>query len=223
LASLPRADQQGIVPQLEPVSLDFKQVLYQPSDIVRHVYFPATGIVSRLVVLRGGSIEVSTIGNEGMVGLPVFLGEDRTAARFLVQVPGEAYRLSAGGLREEARRSAALHKLLSRYTAAALTQTAQAAACNGAHSVKQRCCRWLLTTHDRVQARDFPLTQEFFAEMLGVRRATVAEVARALQRAGLIRYRRGQIAILNREGLEKAACECYGVIKSAVESVFAGA
>jgi CRP-like cAMP-binding protein len=222
LAALPRADFQRLDGQLEPVSLSFKQILYEPGSPIADVYFLSSGMVSMITPMRNGmSIEVATIGSEGMVGLPASLGTKVARARYLVQIPGEALRLSSDVVRQEAARQGALHRLLNLYTSAFLTQEAQIVACNGLHTVKQRCCRWLLVTHDRVRASEFPLTQEFFAQMLGVRRASVAEVARMLQRTGLIRYRRGQLTILDRDGLEKAACECYGVIKGAFSQILA--
>jgi CRP-like cAMP-binding protein len=221
-AQLPRADFQRLTTHLEPASLSSKQILYEPGDALAHVYFLRSGMVSMITPMRNGmSIEVATIGSEGMVGLPAFLGADAVRARYLVQIPGEALRLRTDILRQEAARQGAFHRLLNLYTNAFLIQEAQTVACNGLHTVKQRCGRWLLLTHDRVRANEFPLTQEFFAQMLGVRRASVAEVARMLQRTGLIRYRRGQVTVLNRDGLEKAACECYSVIKTAFGQVLA--
>jgi CRP-like cAMP-binding protein len=222
LAELPRADYQRLASHLEPVSLSLKQILHEPGAAIADVYFLRSGMVSMVMPMRDGmSIEVGTIGLEGMVGLPAFLGAGAARARYLVQIPGDALRLRSDVLRQEAARQGAFHRLLQLYTHAFMTQEAQIVACNGLHAVKQRCCRWLLLTHDRVRSDEFPLTQEFFAQMLGVRRASVAEVARMLQRTGLIRYRRGQVTILDRDGLQKAACECYGVIKSAFGHVLA--
>lgn len=216
LAALPRADYQRLAAELEPVSLAFKQILYERGAPIPQVYFPQTAMVSLITPMRNGmSIEVGTIGLEGMAGLPAFLEANEAPARFLIQISGEALRLNSDVLRAEIGRGGALYSLLARYTNAFLTMEAQGVACNGLHTVKQRCCRWLLMTHDRIRSDEFPLTQELFAQMLGVRRASVAEVARMLQRTGLIRYRRGLITILDRGGLEKAACECYGVINAA--------
>jgi len=166
-------------------------------------------------------VEHSTIGREGAVGILAFLGRGNTFHRAVVQLPGPAWRLDVNDLRRLGPQGSPLHDLLCRYTVAFVRHLAQSAACNAIHSIRQRCCRWLLTTHDRVRSDEFPLTQELFAQMLGVRRASVAEVARLLQRTGLIRYRRGLIAILDRSGLEKAACECYGIIKAAFGRVAA--
>ncbi len=214
LAHVPRAEFQRLQAQLEPVSLEFRAPLYEPGDAIRHVYFPLSGVISMLAVMADGQgIELAALGCEGLVGLPALLGAFITPFRFLVQVPGEALRLDARVLQAESQRAGPLHQVLYRYANAFLMQLAQAAACNGLHTVKQRCCRWLLMTHDRVRADAFPLTQDFLARMLGVRRASVADVARMLQRDGLIQYHRGMLTILDRAGLEKAACECYQLIQ----------
>jgi CRP-like cAMP-binding protein len=157
------------------------------------------------------------VGKEGMLGLPVFLGTDRSSGQSFSQVPGESLRMEVAAFRQAMTRSRALVDLLHRYTQALFTQVSQSAACNSLHSIDERCCRWLLMTHNRVETDEFVLTQEFLAIMLGVRRASVAKVAGKLQAAGLIRYRRGQLRILDRQGLEAAACECYGVIRAEYE------
>jgi CRP-like cAMP-binding protein len=214
LAALPSAYHERLAPKLEPVRLGFKQPLYEPHVPIEHVYFPTNGIVSLLTVLEdGGPIEVGTVGNEGMAGLPVFLGADAIPGRALCQIPGEALRLEARVLKDEVRRDGPLLSLLHRYTLALFTQVAQTAACNRTHSVEERCARWLLMTQDRVGTDRFPLTQEFMAQMLGVRRATVNVAAGMLQKAGFITYTRGRITVLDRPGLESASCECYAVIK----------
>ncbi|MBL8798205.1 MAG: Crp/Fnr family transcriptional regulator [Planctomycetia bacterium] len=224
LAQLPRAEYQRLQPQLEPVALAHRSVLYEPGDAVRHVYFPRSGAVSMLADLtEGQSIELTSLGREGMVGLRAFLGETITPFRFLVQAPGEALRLEAEFLQVESQRQGPLHQLLCRYTSAFLMQLAQLAACNGLHTVKQRCCRWLLLMQDRIRADAFPLTQDFWARMLGVRRASVADVARALQRDGLIRYRRGVVTILHRAGLERSSCECYRLVRREYSQQFGDA
>ncbi|HEU4561941.1 MAG TPA: Crp/Fnr family transcriptional regulator [Longimicrobium sp.] len=162
----------------------------------------------------GSAVETATIGNEGLVGVPVFLGAMQMAGQAFAQVPGEAYRLPAGALREEVRRGSALATLLGRYTQALFTLVAQSSACNRKHAVEQRCARWLLMTHDRVPGDTFELTQHFLSQMLGVRRATVNEAAAALQERGLIDYTRGRITIIDRAGLEAAACACYAIIRN---------
>jgi CRP-like cAMP-binding protein len=166
---------------------------------------------------NGKAAEVGVVGKEGMLGLPVFLGTDRSSGQSFSQVPGESLRLGADAFRAAIQRSRALVDLLHRYTQALFTQVSQSAACNSLHSIEERCCRWLLMTHDRVETDEFVLTQEFLAIMLGVRRASVAEVAGKLQQAGLIHYRRGQMRILDRQGLEATACECYSVIRAEYE------
>lgn len=166
------------------------------------------------VMKSGKAVEVATIGNEGMVGLPLFLGVDRTAGRAFTQVPGDSLRIRADHFQKEVRRQGAFSRMLQLYTQALLVQISQSMACNGIHLIYQRTARWLLMTHDRVASNRFPLSQEFLGQMLGVRRAGVSEVASRLQKAGLIRYTRGSIEILDRPGLEAAACECYGVIEA---------
>jgi CRP-like cAMP-binding protein len=214
LAALPREEYERLLPQLEIVSLTFNDSIYQPGEPIPHVYFPLSGVLSLLTILANGTaIEVATIGNEGMVGLPVFLGAVTTPGSAIAQVPGEAMRMKAEEFREEISRGSPLHALLHRYTQAMFHLIAQTAACNRVHSITERCSRWLLMTHDRVGSNQFVLTQEFLAQMLGVHRPRVNAVARALQGAGLIRYSRGRITILDREGLEAASCECFQVIK----------
>jgi CRP-like cAMP-binding protein len=201
---------------LETVSLDFKQVLYAPSEPIEHVYFPDNGVVVSLVLIISGSIaaEVGMVGNEGMAGLSVFLGAETTPFRTIVQVPGDAMRMKADVFKASVNQGDALHGLLMRYTHALLIQVSQSVACKSHHSIEQRCCRWLLMNHDRVGCDQFPITHEFLSQMMGVRRAGVTEVAGVLQKAGLIRYSRGQMTILNRLGLEEACCECYRSVKA---------
>ena len=224
LAQLPRAEFQRLQAHLEPVSLQFRAPLCEPGETIRHVHFPRSGVVSMLATMADGQgIELATVGCEGLVGLQAFLGAFIAPFRCLVQVPGEALRLDARVLQAESQRAGPLHQVLCRYANAYLIQLAQAAACNGLHTVKQRCCRWLLMTHDRVRADAFPLTQDFLAQMLGVRRASVADVARMLQRDGLIQYHRGTLTILDRAGLEKASCECYRCVRREFSRLFGDA
>lgn len=214
LANLPSSDHRALLAHLEPMRLDHKQVLYGPGDPVTHVIFPRSGMISLLAVMRDRSeIEVATVGREGLVGLRALWGDPTTPQQIVVQVPGEALRVEASILQAELSRRPSLRDALGRYTLVFLTQIAQSVACNGLHSVKERCCRWLLLTRDRVDNDQFPLTQDFLAKMLGVRRAGVADAARQLQKAGLIEYTRGTITIRNRKGLEAAACECYRVVR----------
>lgn len=220
VAALPDAARVAFVDQLEPVRLVLRESIYQPGRPIEHVYFPTHGVISLVTELEedGIVVETATIGPEGMVGLPIFLGEEATSGRALVQVPGEAMRIEAKAFRDCLERTAALRRLISRYTLTMINLLAQNGACNGVHRVEERCARWLLMAHDRVH-RDptFHLTQDFLAQMLGVRRPTVTIAAGILQKAGLIRYQRGSVTILDRDGLEGASCECYRVIRDAFE------
>jgi CRP-like cAMP-binding protein len=217
LAALPKKDYERLRPRLEPVSLAAKQVVYEADRPIPHVYFPRNCVISMVLHVEGGAVEVGTVGHEGMAGLPVFLGTDSFPSLALCQVPGEAVRVRAKALKEAVRESESLHDLLHRYAHYMLVQSAQSAACNRLHSAEERLCRWLLMMHDRVGADRFPLTQEFMAQMLGVRRPTVSLIASTLQKAGLIQYSRGKMLILDRPGLESAACECYAVTRKELE------
>ena len=215
LAALPPGDYRRIASKLEPAPFGRRQPLHQPDKPISHIYFPRTGVAS--VVARmseGGAIEVATIGNEGVVGLSAYLGNGRSSMEVFVQIPGEAVRMSSDAFRQELRTGTALRDVVRRYAQALMTQIGQSAACNRAHPTVERCARWLLMTHDRVSGDEYSLTQEFLAEMLGVRRAGVTVAAGLLKRRQLITYRRGRIRILDRKGLEKAACECYALIRS---------
>jgi len=214
IAALPREEYKRLRPHLEAVSLSFKQHLYEPNEPIKYVYFPNSGVVSVISVMEdGGTVEVATVGNEGMVGIPVLLGTDRVLAETFVQVPGDGWRMKVDVFKRLITPGSPTHNLLLRYTQALMSQLSQSVACNRLHSVEERCCRWLLQTRDRVESDEFPITQEFLSQMLGVRRASVSEVAAILQKAGLICYHRGKMAILNRKGLEAGSCECYQVIK----------
>jgi CRP-like cAMP-binding protein len=214
LASLSREEYERLLPDLEAVSLPLKQILYQPNQPIDCVYFVNKGVVSLLNVMEdGGAIEVATLGNEAMVGIPVLLGTDRVPAETIVQVPGDALRMKVDVFKREVTPGSPLYTLLLCYTQALIDQISQSVACNRLHSVEERACRWLLQTQDRVDSDEFPMTHEFLSQMLGVRRASVSEVAATLQKAGLIRYSRGKITILDRQGLEGSSCECYQVVK----------
>ena len=214
LGLLAPRDYKRLLPHLEPVTLEYRKSLYQADKKIEFVYFIETGVGSLVNTMANGqAAEVGTIGNEGFVGLPLVLGDDRAPTSVYVQVPGEGLRMKASLFKEELARSATMQVVMLRYVHALFNQVAQSAACNHFHPLEQRCCRWLLMTRDRMQSDDFLLTQEFLAMMLGVQRAGVSIAAGGLQRAGLITYTRGNVAILDGPGLKKLSCECYGVSK----------
>lgn len=214
LGALPAADLARLSPCLERVPMPLGHVLYESGAQMRHVYFPSTSIVSLLYVMEdGASAEIAVVGNDGVIGVALFMGGETTPNRAVVQSAGHGYRLTGQMLKQEFNRSGELHHLLLRYTQALLTQMAQTAVCNRHHSLDQQLCRWLLLSLDRLPANELVMTQELIANMLGVRREGVTEAAGNLQRAGLIEYRRGHITVLDRLGLEARACECYLVVK----------
>jgi len=214
LAALEADDFARLEPHLEALQLAAGTVLYESGETVRHAYFPHGCVVSLLAVLEdGGSAEVALFGREGVLGYASSLVSREAFGRYVVQVPGPASRMPLGRLHEAAEASPRLRDLLQRYTEALLKQTFQSVACNAVHAVEARCCRWILSTQDRVGQADLPLTHEFLAEMLGVQRSTVSLVVRELQTAGLIRQGRGVISVSDRAGLEETACECYGAIR----------
>ncbi len=214
LAALPDAEWQRWKDQLEPVDLPLGKVLYESGSQMSHVYFPTTAIVSLLFVLENGaSAEIAVVGNEGLVGISLFMGGDTTPSRAVVQSAGHGYRLRASVVKQEFDRAGPVLHLLLRYTQALITQMAQTAVCNRHHSLDQQLCRWLLLSLDRLHGSELAMTQELIANMLGVRREGVTEAALKLQAAGLIRYSRGRIVVLNRADLETRACECYDVVK----------
>ena len=214
LASLPPHDLAPLWAALEYVRLEVGDCVFEPETPIRHVYFPETAVVSLVSEFRdGGTIEVGTAGCEGMAGLPVFLGEDRASVRAFIQVPGMALRMEAQHFARLASIPGPFHQMMLRYAMAFLTQVTQTAACNGAHLVEQRCARWLLMTHDRVEGDELHLTHEFLAAMLAVRRAGVTLAMRSLQDAKLVSYSRGRVTITDRDGLERASCECYCTVR----------
>ena len=214
LATLPKNEYQRLLPQLEHVALPFAEVLYEPGASIQHIYFPNDSIVSLLAeVAERAALEVGIVGNEGMVGISVFMGVKTARNRAVVQGAGSAIRMKAAALRKEASHVGSLHRLLHRYSQSLLTQVSQSAACNRFHRVNARLARWLLMTHDRLGADEFRVTQEFMSDRLGVRREGVTVAAGVLQRDQLISYSRGQVRILNRAGLEAVSCECYRIIK----------
>ena len=214
LAALPTAEFERLAAHLELVPMALGEVLYGPGGQMRHAYFPTTAIVSLHYVMESGaSAEATGVGNEGVVGISLFMGGDTTPSSAVVQIAGHAYRLEARFLKAEFDRAGLMQRLLLRYTQALITQMFQTAACNRHHSLEQQLCRWLLLTLDRMSSREFIVTQELVARMLGVRREGITEAAGKLQSAGFIRYRRGHIAVLDRSGLEALTCECYAVVR----------
>lgn len=219
LAALPTEDYNRLVAQMERVQLPFAEVLYEPDDVIQHVYFPNDSIVSLLSTVEDRStLEVGIIGNEGMVGISVLLGVETSPYRALVQGEGSAMKMKAAALHKEMSADGSLQRLLLRHTHALMTQIAQSAACNRFHVVEARLARWLLMMRDRIGTDEFRLTHEFLSDMLGVRREGVTNAATVLQRNELITYSRGQIKILNQAGLEAAACKCYRIIKAEYDS-----
>lgn len=223
LNALTRPEYERLSLHLEPVKLWPGDVLYHPEEPITHVYFPSRGTVSLVSVFEdGGSVEVGMVGNEGMFGVNVFLGSAGTPLEAVVQLPGEALRMRADVLCKEFRKAGQLQDLLLRYTQAFIAQIAQNAACNRAHHVDGRLAKWLLMCQDRAHSKELELTHEFIATMLGTRRAGITEGAGRLQEAGLIRYRRGQITITDRAGLEAKSCECYPVVKKEFDRLVGG-
>ncbi len=214
LAALPDAEWQRWLPQLEAVDMPLGQVLYESGSTLSHVYFPTTSIISMLYVLENGSsAEIAVVGHEGLVGISLFMGGESTPSRAVVQSAGKGFRLPALALKEEFNRGGPVLHLLLRYTQALITQMSQTAVCNRHHTLDQQLCRWLLLSLDRLEGSELVMTQELISNMLGVRREGVTEAALQVQAAGLIRYSRGRITVLDRPGLEKRTCECYGVVK----------
>ena len=218
LAALPAAELELLVPHLELVPMPLGQMLFEPGSQMRHAFFPTSSIVSlHYVTATGASAETAGVGNEGVVGVSLFMGGDTTSSSAVVQTAGHAWRLDRHTLKTEFNRGGALQRLLLRYTQALMTQMAQTAVCNRHHTVEQQLCRWLLLTLDRLPNRELVMTQELVASMLGVRRESVTDAAGHLQAAGYIRYRRGHIGVLDRAGLERSVCECYGVVKKELD------
>ncbi|MGY3449274.1 Crp/Fnr family transcriptional regulator [Bradyrhizobium sp. USDA 4353] len=213
LARVPAEEFAFLRPHLQKTHLNYMQVLSEPDEPITQIYFPINGVLSMVNEPDDGDIvEFATVGNEGMAGVPILLGSPTMPSRVLVQVPGSGLRMGAAELLTELKRMPVFHVRLMRYVMALLNQVAQSASCNRLHPVQERCARWLLQTHDRVEGESFMLTQEFLSQMLGVHRPTVTIAARMLQQAGLIRYHRGQVEVLDRDGLQAAACPCYRLI-----------
>jgi CRP-like cAMP-binding protein len=215
VAALPASDYERLLPHLKLVSLPLRQVLYEAGEPITHIYFPDKAVVSIVTTMEDGStVEVGIVSNEGMVGIPVILGGNATTTKAFVQIAGFGMQIDADIVRTEFNRGGALQSLLLRYVQAIYTELAQGCACNRLHTLEERLARWLLTVSDRLQSDNFPLTQEFIAQMLGVRRSGVTVAASTLSRAGIISYKRGDINILNRDTLEATSCECYQVIQN---------
>ena len=215
LAAVSRKEYRRLLGMLEPVTLTFGDVLYEPGDVISHVYFPGVSLVSLLTLVDHHlALEVGLVGREGMVGIPLALGVGVSSTRALVQGAGVAMRMKSAHFLKELGHSLPLQRAILRYTHALMAQVARTAACNRFHVVEERLARWLLMTRDRVQTNDFPMTQEFLSHMLGVRRVGVTKAARALQKRGLIEYSRGNIRIVDSHGLEVAACSCYQAIRN---------
>ncbi len=214
LAALPAAEFERLASHLELVPMRLGDTLYEPGGQLSHVYFPTTAIVSLLYIMESGvSAEIAGVGNEGVLGISLFMGGDTTPSSAVVQTAGHGYRLQGRLLKEEFNRAGLMQRLLLRYTQALVTQMFQTGACNRHHSIEQQLCRWLLLTLDRLPTNELIMTQELVASALGVRREGITEAAGNLQRAGFISYRRGHISVLKRSGLEASACECYAVVK----------
>ena len=218
LAALPTAEFKPLLPHLELVQLPLGEMLYEPGGQLKHAYFPTTAIVSLHYTMESGaSSESAGVGNEGVVGVSLFMGGNTTSSSAVVQTSGHAYRMESRKLLQEFSRAGLFQRLLLRYTQALMTQMAQTSACNRHHSVEQQLCRWLLLTLDRLPSNELVMTQELIANMLGVRREGITEAAGKLQHAGVISYRRGHIAVLDRAGLETRVCECYAVVKAELD------
>ena len=218
LAVLPKPECDRWLPLLEPVDLRLGQVLHESGVTLDHVYFPTSAIVSLLSVMaNGASAEIAVVGDDGIVGVSLFMGSESTPSRAVVQSAGRAFRLKAQQLMDEFNRNGPVLHLLLRYTQALITQMAQTAVCNRHHSLDQQLCRWLLLSLDRLEGCELVMTQELIANMLGVRREGVTEAATKLQLAGLIRYTRGHITVMDRAGLEQRTCECYAVVRREYE------
>ena len=214
LAALSSEVQNRLFPYLELVQLPLGHVLYESGDALRHVYFPTDSIVSLLYVMENGaSAEISVVGNEGLIGVSLFMGGESTPSRAIVQSAGSAYRLLGQRIKDEFNKHGELLQLMLRYTQALITQMAQTAVCNRHHSIDQQLCRWLLLSLDRLASNQLTMTQELIANMLGVRREGVTDAAGKLQRLGVIEYSRGQITVMDRPKLERLSCECYAVVK----------
>lgn len=222
LAALPRAEYERLLPKFQPIQLPRGRILYESGDAARFAYFLNSGMVSLLsTTLKGDTIEVGMVGSEGVTGIPIILGVNKMPYRVMVQITADALRIEAAALQHEFNKGGRLQHMLLCYAHTLFTQIAQSAVCNRFHSLEERLCRWLLVSRDRVQSDTFELTQDFIAQMLGTSRSRVNPVAGRLRKAKLIRYSRGTIKILDKQGLEKASCECYGIVRDEIEHCLA--
>ncbi|HEY9285444.1 MAG TPA: Crp/Fnr family transcriptional regulator [Pyrinomonadaceae bacterium] len=218
LAALPREEYERLAPRMQPCAFEQGDSIYEPNEPIEHAYFPLGGMVSVLTPMQdGSSVEVGVVGREGFLGFPPLIGIESAPTNTMSQIPGPALKIEAGVLKQEFDRGGTLQLILNRYIHAQVTQLSQVAACNRLHDVNERLARWLLLAHDRVEEDRLQLTHEFLSQMLGANRATVSLTAGVFQQAGLIRYTRGMVTVLNRVGLETAACECYGVMRAELD------
>jgi CRP-like cAMP-binding protein len=222
LSNIPAGERRRVERFLEPVSVELREVLQEDDKPITHVYFPLDFLGSTVIEMQdGGTVEIGVTGNEGLVGIQLFLMEETTATTTFAQIPGEGLRMKAGDFKKHViDQGGPLHDLLHRYTHAYLSQVSQTAACNRLHPLDQRLCRWVLMTHNRVQRDEFPITQEFIGQMLGVARPTVSTTAKMLMQAGLIGYSRGRMKVFDRKGLEDGSCECYRIIVGQFDRVY---
>jgi CRP-like cAMP-binding protein len=214
IEALPQAERRRILTRTKRIDMEIRKLVYAPNRPIEHVYFPETAVLSLISHNKGQlAVEIGTVGNEGMAGIPLFLGASSIPATAFAQVAGTALQMRADDFRKETANGGALQRILHRYTQAFFIQLAQSVACNRLHSIQQRCARWLLMTHDRVEGDQFVLSQMFLAQMLGVRRATVNPVLQGFQRAGVIKYRQAKMEIRDRRKLERASCDCYQIVR----------
>jgi CRP-like cAMP-binding protein len=218
LALLPKAERERMLRRCERIAIEARQILFKSNGVIQHVYFPLSGMASLVLTTASGmTVEVGTVGNEGMVGMPVYFGVKSSPTEGVWQVSGETFRMTAKDFRQELEREGELRSVLQRFSQAWINQISQSVVCNHLHPIEQRLSRWLLMTHDRAGTDVFNLTQQYVAQMLAVRRASVTVAAGILQKAGLIRYARGELTVLDRGGLEAGSCECYEVVRREVE------
>ncbi|MEX2175744.1 MAG: Crp/Fnr family transcriptional regulator [Pirellulaceae bacterium] len=224
LAALPPRELERLLPRMQRVPIKLHQVVHEPVGLFTEVYFPEEGLISVVTSMDDGStIEVATVGNEGLAGLPVLMGIEKVPQRYLVQIEGQAMRMRADTLWQETREDTPLRRLLMRYQTAFFSQIMQSVACNGLHNIQQRCCLWLLRCLDRSRSSEVVITHEFLGQMLGVRRASVTEVLKPLHAKGWIGHRRGVVSVLDRQGLERVTCECYQVVRNEFDRMLSGA